>query len=65
MKPDALGLGSYAVKDGKVLPVIMTGTLLPYNSCCPSITAICEWLRFDPFAPVIVIILKLFLGNFF
>jgi len=29
MNPEALGLGSYAVKEGNVFPVIMTGTLFP------------------------------------
>ena len=64
MNPEALGFGSYAMNEGKVFPVIIIGTLLPYSSCWPNIIATCEWLTFDPCAPVTVIILKLFLGNF-
>jgi len=38
MNPEALGFGSYAMKDGSVFPVIIMGTLLPSNYCCPSMT---------------------------
>jgi len=65
MKPEARGLGSYARKEGNVLPVIMIGTLRPSNYCCPNMTATCEWLTLDPLAPVTVIILKLLRGNCF
>lgn len=64
IKPEDRGLGSYATNEGSVFPVIIIGTLFPYNYCWPSIIDTWEWFTFDPLAPVTVIILKLFVGNF-
>lgn len=60
----ALGLGSYGRKQGKVLPVAITGTLRPSNSYYPSKADTYVWLTLDPLAPELVIVEKLLKGNF-
>ena len=63
MYPPDLGLGSYGKKDGRVRPVAITGTLLPYSSCCPRRHVICDWLIGPPFAPELTIRDRRLRGN--
>ena len=63
MYPRARAESSYGAKHGAVAPAGLSGTRRPSSSCWPSMTEICEKLTFEPFAPVAVIISKLFVGR--